>query len=52
MITCIEFRYHHWNHTIPSLNNLLEIYDITSTEKYGAIIVTLWMGIVRTQDKA
>ena len=34
---------------IISLENIPAVYDTTFTEKDGAIIITLWMGITRSE---
>ena len=46
-----NFRYLHWNQTIPPLKNLLAVHETTFTETYNAILVTLWMGLTREEGK-
>ena len=50
-MTCFKFKSHHWNHINHLLDNINVVYDTSFTATYSLMLVTLNMGLTRSEYK-
>ena len=48
-MTCLKVRSPHMNKMIPPIDNIIAVHNTTFTKIYGAILITLQIGLMRAE---